>query len=322
MAFFAGNAVSVFNVRAEEEAAHRANNNNKHDEWLEECWDCGNSELRLKILCLCAKRVKTNCLEARKIRASSIFADGIKARVGCFADLEVSNGLLANNLQANKICVQEICASNLVVENAKFNQAEICQKFRATMAFAADTLYTLGSPVNFDTIIDDPNGNISLAPTFYTAPVSGYYIVTLQIDQRDLAGAAPIMGIPASNLVIDVNGLPFRQTYSPFLSFHNGQNANISGLISLRAGDKVSARYNILVMTDGGGFGNYVGTVVVKGNGTEENESFLKIHYLSSNDCPGTVPPCLFPCVQPVCDQIINHPCPPCHENPPICVGV
>src|SRR5690606_39874383 len=63
------------------------------------------------------------------------------------------------------------------------------------------------------------------------------YMITLQFDSRDLIGAETILGTPVSNIEILVNGVLFRQSFAPFLSFHNGQNSTISGLISLTAGD-------------------------------------------------------------------------------------
>jgi len=129
-------------------------------------------------------------------------------------------------------------------------------------------------------------------------------MITLQFDSRDLIGAETILGTPVSNIEILVNGVLFRQSFAPFLSFHNGQNSTISGLISLTAGDLRTTRYNVLVMTDAG-FIPYVGTITMLGNGSEENASVLKIHYLSS-DCTDQVecPPCM-PCTSIPC----NLPC-------------
>jgi hypothetical protein len=143
----------------------------------------------------------------------------------------------------------------------------------------------LGTIVDFDTILDDPNGNVFFGPTRYIAPRSGYYIVSVQIDQTNLAGSAQVLGLPITGLALLVNNVIFKQSFVPYLSFHDAQNATLTALISLKAGDEVTTTYNVYVLTDAGGFQPYAGTVQLFGNGTDEASSAFKIHLLS-NDCP------------------------------------
>lgn len=177
------------------------------------------------------------------------------------------------------------------------------------MTFAANQTYTLGDIIDWNTILDDPNGNISFIPnSHYTAPYSGYYAIMLQLDQDDIQGNDPILGTPVANLEILVNGVLFRQTFVPFLAFHNEQKATVSGLLSLTAGDQITSRYKVLVMQDGVGLADYVGTVNILGTGTEENGSVFKIHLLSI-DCPNTTP-----CTPCTTGESGTNGCPPCPE--------
>lgn len=271
--------------------------------------DCCPSESTLRLAKLCATKIKANCLDViNNINASSACIDQVKSRLNCASQVTADTGCI-NQLKSNVICAETLNAVDFCTTgSARFGSLEYCQKFRAEVAFSADTLYTLGAPLNFNIVLDDPNGNISFAPTTYNVPASGYYLIMLQVDTSNLQGADVILGAPVSNPQIIVNGVVHRQTFIPYLTFHNVQFNTYSAILRLNAGDKVTTKHEVLVVTDAG-FTPYVGTVIVSGNGTADNESLFVIHYLSSNcpivpcvptDCGFTCEPCTTTC-QPCC---------------------
>lgn len=288
---------------------------------------CDNS---LNLFKLCAKKVAAKCIDAHKIETNDLCAGKIKADDVCTTKLKADEvctkklntqeKFCALDIRSPKICgldirAPKICAHTLFAQDfcatgsTKVNSFEQCGKFRASAVFAADVPYILGTAVNFDTITDDPNGNISLAPFFYEAPLSGYYTVTLQLHILDLhtATGIPILGVPVGNAIITVNGNVVRQNFTPFLTFLKTQNSTYSNLLSLKAGDKVQIQFKILYLDQTLGLQELVGSVDVAGNGTENDSSLFKIHYLSS-DC--AVPPC-----EP-CDTTCEVTCEPCDPNP------
>ena len=143
-----------------------------------------------------------------------------------------------------------------------------CQKYRAAVTFNANTVYTLGAPINWNKVLDDPNANVTLAPFSYTVPVSGYYIVTFHMDHFGLAGAGVISGIPIGQLRVLVNNNELRSQYTPFLSFLTEQKTSLTSLCLLNAGDKITTLYNVLILNSSTGVQPYAGTVTVEGNGS------------------------------------------------------
>jgi hypothetical protein len=266
---------------------------------------------------LCIGKVLTKHLKSKQIRAEKLCAEDISSNALCSKIINTER-LCANVINATQqicapsfnsplICAESVTADNICVRGTiKANDLQQCGRYRATTVYSSNQTYTLGENASFDLVIDDPNGDIiSNNPTIYEAPLSGYYMITLQFDITDVEGDEMVLGIPVSNVELLINGNLFRQTFSPFLGFHNVQNSTLSGLLSLKAGDLVSARYNVFVMSDTG-FMPYIGTCTMLGNGSEENASMLKIHYLSS-DCesqpcepcnliPCTTTPCALPC--------------------------
>lgn len=233
----------------------------------------------------CVGSLDAQLINSRRVHSGAVSSDFVCTNVLkvvdkiCAPDLTIGS-TCANNLNANNACINTLNAGSFLQ----------CGRYRATMTFATNQTYTLGSLINWDTILDDPNNNVSLSPnTTYTAPVSGYYTLLLQLDQQDIQGALAILGVPVANLQLLVNGVLFRQTYIPFLTFSNSQKATVSGLISLKAGDVVTSAFNVLVMQDSVGLADYVGTVNIIGTGSEENGSVFKIHLLSQ-DCPNFTP--------------------------------
>ncbi len=198
----------------------------------------------------------------------------IKAHKGEFKELCVENFDFGKDL-----CIPgQLTAANLVN----------CTKYAASTAYSVKTNYTLGTLLNFNAILDDPNSNLTSAPTIYTVPLSGYYSVTMQVDQQNLVPSSPlnpILGAPTANPQILVNGIVHREVYSAYLTFSNQQKTTISGLIKLNKGDLVQAKYNVLAIDQTLGLIPVVGTIDILGNGTDEQSVFL-IHMLSATCGP------------------------------------
>ncbi len=277
----------------------------------------------LKVNAIGAKKLRAKCIDAYKIDAYNVCAENSKSKQICADKITVNCEASAPKLSADYICANYANTKDLCVTGtAKISKLEVCGVYRATAVYSVDTTITLGTPLAFDDILDDPNHNIiSTSPTTYQAPVSGYYIVTLQVDTLNLAGTSIIAGIPVGDLRIWVNGQIYRESFVPYLSFHPSTAQTLSALISLKAGDLVASDYNVLVLTDSG-FSPYVGTVTSLGNGTEANRSFFKIHYLSS-DCNGQ--PLCNPCCPDVdyckpeckpCKPECKPECKPCKPGP------
>ena len=284
--------------------------NGSHDD----CYDCHN-ELDLKKLC--ARTIKAKCIDAKKIDACSIHAENL-----CVDNQFATPGIIVDNLNAQNICTENLTATVGCIGQFTANTACIpgsliagdlkqCAKYVAAIDFAVNSVYTLGDIINWDTIIDDPNGNVSFSPnTYYTAPYSGYYLISVQIDQFNINGVKPIIGIPVTNIGIEVNGIPNLQTYVPYLSFHDAQQGNSSSLIHLTAGDVVTAKYNVYVMTDSFGFSPYVGQVTI------DSTSFFKIHLLSITCADLPCAPCVVGCAPSAtgCEPFGTGSCTPCNR--------
>lgn len=285
------------------------------------CMDCSNE---LNLCKLCVKKVKVKCLCARSIGSEKICgehvdAEHLKAEDALINDLCVPGKVSASHveamsLNANNLCAQQGVVNELCVNDLTVGKLNYCAKWRAAVVFAADTMYTLGSNVDWDVILDDPNGNVAIGPFSYTVPMSGYYVLNYHITSDSLSGVAVIAGVPVGLLSISVNGLPFTSFNSPYLSFATLQNGNLGTLVLLNAGDVVRMKYDVLVFDQVMGLVPYVGTVSFKGNGTFPGQSFFDIHYLSSLACsPVTCQPC--PPVQVPCEPVMIH-C-PCNKERP-----
>jgi hypothetical protein len=254
---------------------------------------CGNS---LNLERLSAECAKMDCVKVQQVISDNICSQLISA-VNLNVQNEVANNLCvpgsiqAGQLSANMIGANSICAvsgtiNTLCVDNLSVGNMQPYTKFRATVNYSTDTVYTLGSPLNFNNIIDDPNNNISLTPnTSYTAPASGYYMFTFKVNITNLTSpAGPILGTPIANAEIFVNGVLVRESFSPFLTFLNSQRVIVSSLITLQAGDVLTMQYNILA----GNGTPVVGTVNIVGTGVEDGNSFFKIIFLSATTPSGS----------------------------------
>ena len=235
-------------------------------------------------------------LSSRSVCTTNLSSDLVNSNAVCANRLNVPGSACLSDVLAETACVQELRANTGCVGTLSVNNLLNCGVYRATAVYSADTLYTLDNDLDFDLILDDPNGNLFTGPTRYIAPVSGYYVVTLEIDEHALAPNAvfgPVLGVPVSNPEILVNGDVFRQNFTSYLTFLNRQQSTLTSLIHLFAGDIVTLKFDVLAGQDVLGFIKIPGTVVVEGNGTTENHSLFQIHLLSVDCNEGPVcPPC------------------------------
>jgi hypothetical protein len=257
-------------------------------------------------LCTCSMTAKRACVE--DLESIKITAQDESVNTLCVSvDLKAGHAGI-DTLNSNHLCSQDGTINRLCVNDLTVGNLNHCAKWRAAVTFNADTPYVLGTNVEWNTILDDPNGNVSIGPFSYTVPVSGYYVLNYHLNSNSLAGAITLAGVPIGLLGVLVNGLQLLDDQAPFLTFSNSQTATLSGVVLLNAGDIIKMKYNVLVMDPASGFILYVGSVNLEGNGSFPGQSFFTIHYLSSLNCtPVTCQPCApveIPC-QPmtiVCD--------------------
>lgn len=198
----------------------------------------------------------------------------------------------------SKLCVQEAVINKLCVNELNSSSLKVCNKYRFFAGFSSDFSYTLGSPINFNSIVDDPNANVSLSPnTNYVAPVAGYYTSSLFINGSALSGSSVITGIPVARLMIKVNGLPRVDTMVPFLSFALTQQATFSAHLYLAAGDVVTTSYDLLVLDGLTGIIPYVGTINFKGgSATSDGSTWSMVLLTELCGGGGSTPVACAPC--------------------------
>ena len=295
-------------------------------------WDCDcdcRNQLDLDKLCvkkLKACHAKIKELEVERFCAEELSSPKLCVDVAVARDGEFQSANI-NMLNANNICSQNITAANVGISNLTANEVCIpgelkvgnllnCGKYRAAITYSAPTTYTLGSDLVFDVILDDPNGNINISGSNYTAPVSGYYVLTFKVNQRDLMPlSGVILGTPIGNPEVYVNGSLARELYAPYLPFFNQQKTIVAGMVLLNAGDVITMKYNVVIQDQSSGVINTPGTILIEGNGTDFNSSIFMIHLLSvtcidmpcapSIPCEPGQPQTCIPC----------KPCGPCEPN-------
>jgi len=252
--------------------------------------DCGDHSTKLQVSSICAKKIK-----ASQGRFKELCAEKIKADFMCTDKLAINHQLNVVDICAQALSTSDLCVSG----NARINQ--ICGNYRAWAQYSVNTTYTLGSLLNFDNIIDNPAGNLTTSPTAYTAPVAGYYTLTLSIHQLNLTpNAGIILGAPNAVLTVYINGVLQTQSFFPYLTFNPEQNSTLSSLLRLQAGDIVTATYNVLTVDPTSGVVNVAGTAVIQGG---NGASLFAIHYLSSD------------CESAACTPCTPHPELPCNSH-------
>jgi hypothetical protein len=229
---------------------------------------------------LCAERIKADhiCADSLTVEneiAENICVSGMLQASQAFSDKSNTNSLCAVSANIGSACISDLKVANI----------DYCEKYRAAVTVAAPMSYVLGSNIDWNVVLDDPNSNISFSPFSYTVPVAGYYLLTYYLASSDLKGSDPIAGIPIGLLTVLVNGNVLRQFNSAYLSFSLTQDSNLSALVLLNAGDIIQMNYQVQVMNPNTGYSAYVGTVNINGNGLFPGGSGFEIHYLSSLNC-------------------------------------
>jgi hypothetical protein len=262
--------------------------------------NCDSISNQLKVSKLCAGKVKTEGLCTDKLVAKSACVTALQATT-LAVQTETVNNLCAVNANINNLCVQNLTSTNQVN----------CVKWRADVTLSGNVNYTLGTPIAWNVVLDDPNSNVVLSPFSYTVPVTGYYDLSFYVSSDTLAGAGVLAGTPIGLLTILTNGNILRQFQSAYLSFSGLQTANLGSLVLLNAGDVLTMNYSVLTMDAVNGLVPFTGTVSMKGNGTFPAQSGFAIHYLSSLNCTtpagATCTPCIT--VPPIvcdCDNIME----------------
>lgn len=276
-------------------------------------------KINVRRLCgkdICGKDIKGEIIQANHIKTLDLVANNAKIHDLC-TDNILTSTLRAELLNADNACLKQASIENLCVNTLNVQKANICSPIRATVAFSTDTTYTLGTDINWDVILDDPNGNVTLSPAEYHVPVSGYYLFTLQVDQNSLVTPSPILGVPVGSPQVWVNGVEIREGLFPFLTFSNQAENTFTALISLKAGDIVTSRYSVFALSNAG-FMTIPGTVIVTGNGTEAHHSVFKIVLLAADCQPVPCTPCpqipTITCIPGEPVHVDCSDCDPCHR--------
>jgi hypothetical protein len=284
---------------------------------------------RLNNETLCTNQLSANNVCANTLTANTLCTPALQAD-----DLCVTNGISTDNLCANQAQIDElwidyIAASTLAVNGA----VEHCTPYKAHLSISTTTNYILGNEIDWDTIVDDPNGDVLAGPTRYVVPKTGYYVMTLGVGAKSLFsnGGGVIAGIPVTRPEIVVNGIRTIKAMEAFLSFGDGfQNNVVTGVFRLNSGDEVTCRYRIFYIDASVGITPYNGIVeleAIGAQGQQFSETYFTIHYLSS-DCPVdqepnpvSCSPCL-PVTCPPCNTVcppVNITCPVCPDSELVC---
>lgn len=254
-------------------------------------WEmCCDEPTFLRIAKLCVFKLRSGKLDSDKINTRRLCANAAVLDVLCTGSVQAGN-LQANSLKAVELCsnkahIRELCVDSLTTTSLTLStNLEICTNYRAYANDVTTHTQTSGQPVFFDTIVDDPNNNLTEAAyTYYTAPKTGYYIVTSAVAITGLSGPV-FTGVPVALMQIDVNGISRSHARNAFLSFSKTQESSIAALVMLNAGDEVTIGYSILILDPVLGEIQYPGTITLGGAAAA---NYFAIHLLSGT-CP--VPP-------------------------------
>lgn len=298
--------------------------NNCNWDWCD--MDCDKLRIgRIKACSICVKDLfvdgtfSAKMIKVPDLCAGSIIANKLDLNNACVGNLGVASSCIqnlnANNAKIVNLEVNDLCIAGRV----KYNNPLICDKFGATAVTSSNALYNLGDLLNFDAILSNPSGAMSVSPSTYTAPVSGNYILMLQIDQNNLIpnpGFGPILGTPFANPQILVNGIVHREIFSSYMPFFNEQKTILTVLLTLAKNDKVQFKFNVLAISESSGLVAVPGTISILGDGTADDKAIVRIQ-LSSVICPPDEPPCdpvvpCDPCQPQQCDPSSPGPCGPC----------
>ena len=287
--------------------------------------DCCSNELSLDRLC--SKKIKAckiwvNDLEMQNALCAPVLSSPSVCTGSLITKTADISTACVTQLNATTECVQNLMATTIGTSTLVANPACVpgklqvgnllnCGVYRAAAVFSTLTTYTLGTNINFDTVLDDPNNNVTTSPTAYTVSVSGYYMISFKFNLENFVPATsfgPVLGTPAANLQVIVNGSVYGEEFNSFIPFLTLQKSVLTVIAQLNVGDIVQFVLNIAALNQASGFVLVPGTVQSTGNATDVNQSGFKIHLLSVN-C--ATPPCQasVPCV--ACTAQTCVPCTP-----------
>ena len=187
--------------------------------------------------------------------------------------------LKAKKIKAECAKIDVLCVDTLLAEKK-------CERYRATVTNSADSVYSLGSPLKWNLVLDDPNSNITLNPVFsYKVPKSGYYILTVSVQSNTLQSTATIVGAPAGKLTVLSNNAVLVSQLATYLAFSDEQHITLSSLVLLNAGDVITMKYEVMALNSSNGEVSVPGTINLEANGFFPASSGFGIHLLSSLDC-------------------------------------
>ncbi len=286
---------------------------------------------QLQVNSVCAHDITAQCIETTDLTADTACFDRLKTRELCTTDATNFIDVCSDQIHTNHVCAQDAQLNFLCSNDARthslcadsINTTTLCVSglfvscapFSASAAVSLNYTYTLGDVVQFDLTLADPSGAIiqSFDETHYIAPRSGLYLITTQINQKDLTGPSIIAGTPVSIVEIWVSGVLRRQVYLPYLTFNNAQTAEVTTMLGLQAGNDLIIRYKVGIVDPIAGFIEYPGFVTILGSGLDIFRTVLFAHFLGELDCP-PCPPCEISCTPCEVD------CTPCTFECPPCV--
>jgi hypothetical protein len=266
--------------------------------------------------------LSTNNLCVQNSMSSNETTQALTANTVCAQSVNAISGG-AQNWTADNLCSMNANINTLCVTNLNAPNFKPCNTFRAYTGFNVPFVYTLGTTINFNSILDDPNGIVTTSPTTeFTIPVSGYWSLSAFINGYNLLGSGIISGTPVASLSIQVNGVSRKSIYTPFLAFNPAFTDAIAANMFLNAGDVITAVLNILIQSSSSGLTPYVGTITLQGGNlsTTVDPTTMDIYLLSTLCSASTSPACVtcvptaVPCspVSNTCAVVVGPTCQPC----------
>jgi hypothetical protein len=285
---------------------------------------------RLNNETICANAVAANNICANTLTANTLCTPAIQADDLCVTDGVSTDNICVNQAQIDGLWTDYIAASTIAINGT----LEHCTPYKAHLSLSTTTVYHLGDEINWDVILDDPNGDVIAGPTRYVVPKTGYYLMTLGVTANQLEDDNSndvIAGIPVVRPEIVVNDIRTVKAMKTFLSFGSEfQSSVLSGVFPLQAGDEVTCRYRVFHIDALLGITPFDGIVDLQGFGSQgqpDSNTYFIIHYLSSfcpvdqQPNPVECQPCL-PVTCPPCNTVcppVNIVCPVCPESELVC---
>ncbi len=255
----------------------------------------------------------------KELLSDLLYTDSLKAE---WADLDK---ISACEIDTKKLCSHKANIDHLTTKtlcascDSNLKNLEWSTKYKLYAKLGVNQPgYTLGTPITYDTILEDPNNNFT-DHTNYIAPVSGFYVYAIGMDLSNLTGTQTITGIPVNHPELWINGTEAFEAHNAFLASAPIQHVHFAGLVYLQAGDKVSVAHHVRYVDPILGDMYYNGNVDLIGsdNTYKSNLTFFMMHYLSSDSI--CCHPCHLDCDHFDVEKPCVPPCCPCEMHKPPC---